>query len=189
MNLRPLSNSDLMLGPPHHLGVPQPWTFQLREPKTLDGTVDGLYPQPGNHRSCIDVEPVTGRALRAYQRTQWSYKVDRDAMYPLFVFGTLCEHRVARCAAPGSDPLEWAHSTYLPMFWRQESYVITPDKAWELQQGVLSELTRAQALSTQGLIAGGSVLVLGIVCLWFTLGRRCCGCCFGTDEAKIHKLD
>ena len=126
LNLRPMSNSDLMIGPPHHLGVQIPWLAE----GSLDLTIDGMYPQPGSHTSCVDIEPVTGQTLRYYLRRQYSYKMTRDALFPQFVHGTLCSHRIPACLRPGSNPPEYAEANYVPMFWKQESNIITPVNAW-----------------------------------------------------------
>jgi len=184
LNLRPMSNSDLMIGPPHHLGVQIPWLAE----GSLDLTIDGMYPQPGSHTSCVDIEPVTGQTLRYYLRRQYSYKMTRDALFPQFVHGTLCSHRIPACLRPGSNPPEYAEANYVPMFWKQESNIITPVNAWTMQEGVLNKYVEAQALSMQALSLAGGSFLLGLVALWCTLGRRCCGCFF-KDEAKILKID
>ena len=57
-----------------------------------------------------------------------------------------------------------------------------------MQEGVLNKYVEAQALSMQALSLAGGSFLLGLVALWCTLGRRCCGCFF-KDEAKILKID
>ena len=57
-----------------------------------------------------------------------------------------------------------------------------------MQEGVLNKYIEAQTLSMQALSLAGGCFLLGLVALWCTLGRRCCGCFF-KDEAKILKID
>ena len=187
LNLRTMTNSDLFLGPPHHFGVGQPW--QDDPERQLWSTIDGLYPQASKHKSCIDVEPITGETLRYFSRTQWSYKVERDALFPLFTYGITCGHRVPRCALPvGGTKIVYPEAMYLPQFWRQDGYAIDPMDAKDLFEGPLHEYSRALALSTLGTIVSGGMLFLGLVCFWCTLGRRICGCCLGSSGEKEKDL-
>ena len=183
LNLRAMTQSDLFVGPPHHYGIRQPWSNDAS--RLLWSTIDGLYPQAGKHVSCMDVEPITGETVRYFWRVQWTYRVERDALFPLFVYGSTCGHRVPRCALPvGGSTIVYPEATYLPMFWRQDGYSIDPINAQDLRNGPLAEYTYAWDLSTQGMIAGGASFILGMLCFWCTLGRKVCGCCRGGSSKQ-----
>merc|ERR1711988_313661 len=110
--------------------------------------VGGMYDSEALHSSCIDIEPVTGIAMRYFLRRMFSFLVQPNALFPTL-----------------------RYPMHVPIFWRQESSVIQPVEAQNLRYGKLSSLQHTIELAQMGALVGFSTVAFGMLCIYCTLGR------------------
>lgn len=160
-SLQILSGTPLFLSLPHFFGNAM-WNGEEFSEVTFDTDEDRRL-----HSYYIDVEPITGQAIRDARRYQYSYRVERDALYPDIISSQ------RRCEVPTADFNRNGFGCFIffPVWWVSEERVIDERHAIRVKRDYLDTPLQVFQTAFYGLAAAASILMAGLI-PWLITNRR-----------------
>ncbi|CAM9544004.1 unnamed protein product [Phaeothamnion confervicola] len=121
------------------------------------------------HRSFVDVEPVTGLALRSALRMQLNFRWERSAFVPTSISNQ------DRCQVPTKDNLAGGYGCvmYVPLLWTDDERVADAATAARLADTFLAFPKDVRRTAWAALFSGGALVVCGLgIIVVFRLRER-----------------
>jgi len=111
------------------------------------------------HSYYVDVEPITGRALREARRLQYSFRVERNMLFPEIVSSQ------ERCFVPTASFNDNGYGcfAFVPVWWISEERHIDAKHALRFKVQILDIPLRLFFVAVSGTAIGLALIVLGLV--------------------------
>ncbi|KAJ8598298.1 hypothetical protein CTAYLR_006008 [Chrysophaeum taylorii] len=156
-----LANTPIFVSLPHFYGNAEWGGFEYRQ-VYMDTDDDRRL-----HSYYVDVEPVTGQAIREARRYQYNFRIERDAFYPEILSSQ------DRCEVPTAQFNDNGFGCFMffPVWWVSEERVIDQSHALHLKHNYLDIPPQLFEAAMYGGLVAFTLLVGGLV-PWLLTNRR-----------------
>ena len=136
------------------------WVGDNEVSQTIFGNDD--QPDIDQHRSFIDVEPISGLTIRQALRTQVNLRLERGPMFTNIISSQ------GRCTVPNryfTGGTGYGCFAYVPLLWFEDAKVIDSESIFRIEDHFYGRPDRYYSLTIIGAIVGIICIITGITCL------------------------
>ena len=159
---------------PLFVGSVHQWINELWDSFRYDGewigdnevsqTIFGTDEQPDidQHRSFIDVEPISGLTIRQALRSQVNLRIERGPIFTNIISSQ------GRCTVPNkffTGGTGYGCFAYVPLLWFEDAKVIDDESLFRIEDHFYGRPDRYYSLTIVGAVVGVLCIITGIVCL------------------------
>jgi len=161
ISLETISDSPCFVSLPHFYGNEEWGGFEARQ-VYFDTKYDRRL-----HSYYIDIEPISGQAVREARRFQFNFRLERNMQFPQIISSQ------QRCEVPTAAFSENGYGCFMffPVWWVSEERHIDSSKALRLKRQILEIPEEVFYTALYGAAVGLTLIFLGFV-PWYITNQR-----------------